>query len=498
MEFYLGGRIRLILTVMSSVGMAFLPRLEAAAQAQAIPIAPSPTVAATMTLQYFIDSALNSGDELQISKKNLASARAQYELVASKNEPSLSAAGSYAISDGIGSAIDASTTLRGILGSLGIAQTVTGTLSLTRGTQSASNPNTKIDLNLTQKFPASTTKYPSDPNTLIGVAANQIILDGYPGGQTRAAVEKALITLKGREIAAVQSKSLVILNVKKAYMTMLAAQRTLATRQRILEKQNAILKQVTAIFAMKQASSIDMQNASINAKTASLDVETARHDLALARQRLANLAGLDGNAEFGIADIPDPAMPAGSLEEAIAKGLSQRAELELAVLNGKSATIDLAVARGQSTATLSVSGGVNLALVWSGPVASAGSANLGIKLGLPIVDAGAAKNLVDSNLALLGVYETQKKQLEKTIATDIRDTFWMVDIQSQKVDLARQSKDLYAAKFAIVKAQNSYGTASLQDLLSASVDSANAEASYETARSAYLLAILALETAMGL
>jgi outer membrane protein TolC len=383
-----------------------------------------------------------------------------------------------------------------MLGTSGIAQTATGSLSFVKGTQSAGNPNTKIDLNLSQKFPTLLSK--NAPNTLVGVSASQTILDGYPGGQTQAAIDKALVALKGREIAWKQSGNLVILNVKKAYITMLAAQRSLATRRGIFEKQNAILKQVTAIYSLKQASTVDLQNASINAKTASLDVETARHDLALARQRLANLAGMDGRREFAIADIPDPALPVATVEEAIARGLENRSELSLAELNGKSAAIDLAVAKGQSTATISVSGGVNIALVWTGPVQSAGSANLGIRLGLPLMDSGATKDLVDSNLALMSVYESQKRQLAKTIEADIRDAFWMAGIQSQRIELAKQSKELYASKFAIVKAQNSFGTASLQDLLSASVDSANADASYEAAKSAYLLSILALEAAMGL
>ena len=58
--------------------------------------------------------------------------------------------------------------------------------------------------------------------------------------------------------------------------------------------------------------------------------------------------------------------------------------------------------------------------------------------------------------------------------------------------------DLAEAQFELVKAQNIYGTATLQDVFTASVTAATAEENYQTARSAYLGAVLQLSTAMGL
>ncbi len=489
-------RKRFRLAAVLATTLALLPGQAADAQDSSTAPTGAPPIPVTMTLQDFIDAAVKNGDELRIVEGNLAAARAQYRLAASKDALSLSAAGSYGLTDGIGSELSFSS-VRSLLGGAyqGIAQSIQGSLSLVQGTQSASNPNTKIGLTLTQNFPASSS---SLANTVIGISASQSIWDGYPGGQTRAAVEKSIIALRSKEISTAQSRSLIVLNVKKAYITMLSAQRTLTTRLGILDKQNALQKQVAAIFDLRQASSVDLQNAIINAKTASLDVETAKHDLSLARQRLANLAGMDSASDFSVAETSVPGLPATTLEEAIAVGLDKRPELGLAELNKKSTAIDLDLAKGQANANVSVTGGLNLAVIWSQPATNAGSANLGLKVGLPFFDAGATNALVDSNLALMGVYDTQKRQLAKSIAADIRDAFWMASIQSEKVDLARQSADLYSTKLAIVKAQNSFGTASLQDLLSTSVDAANAEASFATAKSSYLLAVLALEASMGL
>jgi outer membrane protein TolC len=64
--------------------------------------------------------------------------------------------------------------------------------------------------------------------------------------------------------------------------------------------------------------------------------------------------------------------------------------------------------------------------------------------------------------------------------------------------VAKQSQDLYEAQLKLVQAQNSFGTATNQDLMTAAVNAANAEVSYAAAKNSYLLAVITLETAMGL
>jgi outer membrane protein len=134
----------------------------------------------------------------------------------------------------------------------------------------------------------------------------------------------------------------------------------------------------------------------------------------------------------------------------------------------------------------------------SGQGADAEYATLGLRLSLPVLDGGAADAQAASSQSLIAVYETQLQQLKLSIAADIRDAWWTVGIQEQKVELARQGTELYAAQLALVRTQNSFGTATNQDLMTAAVNAANAEATYASAKNSYLLAVLALETAMGL
>jgi outer membrane protein TolC len=286
--------------------------------------------------------------------------------------------------------------------------------------------------------------------------------------------------------------------VKQAYIAALTAQRTLALRRSILEKQNALLRQFQTIFDLKQASTIDLLNAQVNARSAALDVKSSEHDLSLALQRLGNTIGYPRDRKFQIAEIGQPDLPASTLDAAIGIGLKNRVDIAQVTLNRKSSEIDLILAKASAMPGLGLSGGLNMSIPGGSLSPAASSATVGLKIAMPILDAGSARGQVNAAAAQLGVYDAQIAQLQKSIAADIRDAFESVQIQADRVDLAKQNMDLFDARFEVAKAQNASGTMSNQDLFSASVDAANADVSYANAQNTYLLSVVQLQTAMGL
>ena len=129
--------------------------------------------------------------------------------------------------------------------------------------------------------------------------------------------------------------------------------------------------------------------------------------------------------DFAVADAPQPSAPVSTVEEAVAAGLARRLEIKQVELNIKSSNVDLAVARGQATPTVSVSGGVNWLYDWTG-AASAGVVGASVKLAMPVLDAGAVRNQVDSILRQNDVYVLQETQLQKSIATAIQNAWQAV------------------------------------------------------------------------
>jgi Outer membrane protein len=463
----------------------------------------------TINLEQALSEAAASGADMDLVTRNLGVARLQRSLDLAKQGISLAASGAYTAADGLGdvatasnasqqstltSRAEAAATGSSSLSSyLGIAQSASGGLSL-------STPLTKLSLSASQSFAPSSSASTATviPTTSLGLTASQTLWDGYPGGQYKATLEKSAITLSGKELSAAQGKSSAVSKVKQSYAVMLAAQRDLVVKRQVLDKQSKLLAQVQATFALKQASAIDLKTAEINAKSADIDVRTADKALRLANERLAVIMGRKPGERFAVAEVPDPALPAASIDEAISIGLGKRTDLAQAGLSARSSRIDAALARAQGQPAVSLTGGTGLALGGGSTSLTEGAFSLGAKISLPIIDSGAAELQAKTSEGQASAYELQADQLKKTIASDIRDYFESAQLLAEKIDLAKSSADLAEAQFELVKAQNQYGTATTQDMLTASVTAATAEVNYGTARNSYLLAELSLETAMGL
>jgi outer membrane protein len=452
-----------------------------AATSQSTPAAAAPVV----TLQQSIDAALSAGDDNKILQGNLDVARAQHALNVSKNSFALSAA-----AGGQESWLLGNTTLQSnrILTSTALSTGVQAGLTLT-------GPLTSISV--TPSFiPANPPSSP-DAFNLTSVSVTQTLWNGYWGGPTQAAVDKSLLTLHGKEIGTEASRLGIIYSVKQAYYTMLSTQGNLKVKTQIFEKQNSVLKQIQAVYDLKLASLADLKTAQLNARSAQVDVDSAAHDLHFARIALATLMGRSPDEEFTVADARAPNVPVASLAEAVAAGLSRRVELKQLELSIRSANVDLALARGQGMPTVSVTGGVNVLLDLGSSLAQADAANIGVKVSMPVLDAGAVDNQVKAILSQNGVYALQVAQLRKSISTAIRNAWEGVQLANEKLDVARLSVEATDLQFQLVSAQRDAGTASNQDLLAAAVNLANAENTQASAESAAELAALQLQNVMG-
>lgn len=481
------------------------------------PSAPLPLI----TLKDAIDSASASGDDFLITAGTLEVARRQRSLDLAKQALSLSASGSYGVVDGIGT--DTQTTAstdktviaetsavqsydQGLISKAAnasngstLSSSYNGIASSPAASLSLSGPLTKATLSAAQTIPVPQSSIDTvTQQSVVGLSLTQTVWDGYPGGQYKASLAKSLLTFQGKELSATQSGSAAVAKVKQAYIAMLAAQRDLDIKKQVLEKQRNLLAQIEAVYAIQQASAIDLRTARVNARSAEIDVSSSDKTLRLANERLAVIMGRDPGSRFSVADIEDPEMPAASIDEAMAIGLQKRGDVAQLDLNAKSSLIDAALTRAQAKPNVSLSGGAGLAVGWMSPPVVASALSVGAKISLPVFDSGAADLQAKTNESQASLYALQASQLRKTISSDIRDYFESAQLQAEKVALAKESAELAEAQFELMKAQNKYGTATVQDVLTASVTAATAEVGYGTAKSAYLSAVLQLSTAMGL
>lgn len=449
-------------------------------------------------LDQALTEAIASGDDFALVEKTVSVARIQRSLDLARQGVSVSATGAYSLVDGIGA--DSTSSEQALLSKAESASGSFATASsagLAHGAQGGialSTPLSKLSFSVSQTLPQAAT-----PNSLsvFGLTGSHTLWDGYPGGQFRATLEKSEFTSRVRELQAKQGYSAAVAKVKQTFITQLAAQRDLEIKKQVLSKQSRLLEQIRAIYALRQASEIDLKTAEINAKVAELDVTMADKALRLANERLAVILGRPESSRFTVAEIPDPDLPAATVEDAIRIGLEKRVDLAQYEISAQSATIDAALARATGKPSVSLTGGAGVSVSWLATPLVAEALNIGAKVALPIMDSGVADLQSKASSVQGSLFDLQAAQLRKTIAADIRDAFETTQLLAQKADLAKQSADLADAQFELTKTQNKYGTATTQDVLTASVTAATAEVSYGTARNAYLLAVLSLETAMG-
>ena len=453
-----------------------------------------------ISLDQALSESASSGDDFRLVDQTLGVARLQRSVDVAKQGVALSATGAYSLTDGIGK--DSTTAEQSAIAKAETASGAAATSTMTSFVQNAqgslalSTPQSKLTLSASHTLPpsASTTK----PSSSIGLTGSQTIWDGYPGGQSSGTLEKSMLTLRSKESQATQSYSAARVKVKQAYITMLAAQRDLDIKKKVLEKQTNLLKQIEAVYALKQASEVDLKTAQINARSAEIDVTTADKTLRLANERLAIIVGQPASVRFSVADIPDPSLPAASIDEAIAIGLSKRNDLAQYEISSRSATIDSSLAKALGQPGVSLTGGAGVSMSWDSPAVYGQALTIGAKITMPVIDSGSADYQAKTSAAQSALYATQASQLKKTIASDIRDNYETVKLLAEKVSLAKQSADLADLQFELTKTQNAYGTSTTQDVLTASVTAATAEVAYGTARNSYLLAELTLESSMGL
>jgi len=464
-----------------------------------------------LTLDRVLAAAAAAGDDFVINAGALDVAKKQRALDLAKQGLSIGASGGYALADGIGD--DSTSGNQALVGKAvsvasgnSVSSSVNGLANAPQGTLSLSGPWTKASLSVAHSLPmplppsTQTSAAASIQSSVLGLTINQTIYDGYPGGQYRGALAQSLLSYRISELSSLQGNSAAITKVKNAYIVMLAAERDLDIKRQVRGKQQSLLAQIQAIFDLKQATSIDLLTAQVNARSAQIDVATSEKGLRLARERLAVIMGSADptHASFIVAELQDPALPAASIEEAIAIGLKKRTDLAQLDLRSQSSQIGADLARAQAKPTVALTGGLGTAVGWTATPVAAGAFSLGAKVALPVYDAGAADFQARTSEGQSLLYGYQAAQLRKTLASDIRDFYESASLSSDRVALARDSMDLADRQFDLVQAQNQYGTATLQDLLTASVNRSSAEVGYQTARSAYLSAVLQLSTAMGL
>jgi outer membrane protein len=461
-----------------------------------------------LPLSQAVERALAQGDDVALQKATLDAAQSANGLANAKNGFTVSATvgytGSRSFNDSTYTPAASATTYTAPATTAGASSAPsagsatpdgvllhTPTATLTLGT-----PLTSVTGGWTSGYEA----WPDGTSRLTGTATakvTQTLWNGYWGGTTQAAVDKAALTFQIAQLNAQASRNKIVLTVKQAFFTLLSAQDNLNLLTTTLESRKTTLQFTQAKYDLKQATDTDLLTAQVNEGSAELDLADGQNTLNTARQRLANLLGLPTDTAFTALTEPDPAPPAATLDEAIALGKKQRTELQIADLNARSSAIDAALARGTATPTVAVSGGVSdvVDLTASRSVLVA---SVGVSVGAPLWDAGVSGTTADQAEKLRTGYVTQVHQLGQSIPVDIQEG-WNAWVQAQKrYELAKVNQKNYDLQLVVAKAQLDAGSKTLADEFTAEINASTAEFALLKAKITAQLAALTLQSLLGL
>jgi OMF family outer membrane factor len=181
----------------------------------------------------------------------------------------------------------------------------------------------------------------------------------------------------------------------------------------------------------------------------------------------------------------------------VSTALAQRNDFKQLALNLSSGRIALALAKGQATPTVKATGSVTYSRDWLFQTDRA-TWSAGLSVAAPIVDAGSNAAQVEQAAQANGKLQVQQAQLAASIATSVKNALYNVTDLTARVELAKQSLDLAQAQYDLTQLQFDTGVSSNLDVLTASVALTTAQVALATARNSAQLAVLALQSVMGI
>jgi outer membrane protein TolC len=326
---------------------------------------------------------------------------------------------------------------------------------------------------------------------------SQTIWDGYPGGQARASVQQAEITLRSRSLADAADRRDLALKVSQAYYAVLSAQRTLGLRQDAVAQRELEEKRALILSEGGTASALEVTQAGVNLRGARIDLQAALSALASARRTLSLLAGWQPDSDYEAGEAPDPAVPTLETPALVQEALSRRADLQQAALAVRTGEIVLALKKAQSSPAITASAGADYSRGWeSGTDLLTWS--LAVRGSIPIVDSGLAAAQAAEASAQDQAARIAAESLAARIASEVEQKAASVRELRERAELARSSLELSRMQAELAELKFQQGAGTQMEALAASVAVSNARAALEKARSDAQLAVLELQNAVGL
>jgi len=326
-----------------------------------------------------------------------------------------------------------------------------------------------------------------------GVAVNQLVTDF---GRTHELVKSSRLHAAAQKENVTTSRADVLINVDRAYYSVLRAQAVLKVAQETVKNRQLVSDQITALEQNKLRSGLDVSFANVDLAQAQLLLIQAQNGVEGSYADLSDALGYSEVKTFTLAEEPVPPAPSTSVAELISQALQNRPELVSRRLDVSSAQSYATAERDLWLPTISAVGAAGLAPVHEDLLGSRYAA-AGFNVNIPLFNGHEFGALRAEANAQAQAQEQYLRDLQNGIVREVRKAWLESNAAYQRLSVTDQL--LAQATQALDLAQQRYklGLSSIIELSQAQLNMTQAEITQASAKYDYETAISMLNYQIG-
>ena len=326
-----------------------------------------------------------------------------------------------------------------------------------------------------------------------GVSVEQLVTDF---GRTHELVKSSGLHAQAQKENVTTSRADVLLNVDRAYYSVLRAQAVLKVAEDTVKNRQLVADQITALEKNKLKSGLDVSFANVDLAQAQLLLIQAQNGVEASYADLSAALGYSDEKTFTLAEEAVPPAPSPNVSELISQALQNRPELIGGRLDVRSAQTYATAERDLWFPTISAVGTAGLAPYREEPLGSRYAA-AGFDVNIPLFNGHQFGALRAEANAQAQAQEQYLRDLQNGIIREVHKAWLEANAEFQRLSVTQQL--LSQATQALDLAQQRYklGLSSIIELSQAQLNMTQAEITQASAKYDYEDAISALNFQVG-
>ncbi len=289
--------------------------------------------------------------------------------------------------------------------------------------------------------------------------------------------------------------SLVVLNVKQAYYSLLQAEKNLDVARETVKLTRDQFDQAKGFYDAGVKSKYDVTSAEVNLSNARLAQIRAENGVSVARVTLKNAIGDPELPDFTIEDTLAFQKYPITFDAAVQRAYENRPDLQSLVSRREASKESVSLARSGYYPALS--GNANYSRVGDAWAPDQNAWSAGVTLTFPLFNGFLTNYQVKEAKENLNTQKANEDTLRQSILLDVQSSYLNLTALEDGVAVAELTVQQAQENYDIVNGRYSAGVGSPLDVTNALVGLANAKTNYIAALANYKIAEAALQKAMG-